>query len=311
VDGGAAGEMLVGGPGVARGYLDRPRLTAERFVPDGWSGEAGARVYRSGDLARDAGGRLEYIGRNDTQIKLHGFRIEPGEIKAALNRHPAVANAAVIAREHANGERMLSAYLVPVSDAHRCHPETSRSEGEGPRDSRGSFAVSAAQDDKGLPTTDELRRFAAERLPQYMVPATYTFIDALPLTPNGKLDVRSLPAPQWLIAEEELVPARTPTEERIAAIWAEVIGVERVGVTQDFFAIGGDSIRSIRIVARCKRENIHLRPSDLFQHPTVAALAALADSSPRSPDQEAIAPALHIHPELLDLALSQVEFDEA
>jgi aryl carrier-like protein len=183
----------------------------------------------------------------------------------------------VLAREHPNGERMLVAYLV-------------------------------AKDGAPLPTSDELRRFAAERLPQSMVPATFTFIDAIPLTPNGKLDSRALPAPRWMVEEKELVPPRTPVEESIAAIWAEVLGVERVGVTQDFFEVGGDSIRSIQIVARCKRAGIHIRPSDLFQHPTVAALAAVADAAPR-PEQVAPA-AFDIHPELLDLALAQVEFDE-
>lgn len=277
---GVTGELYIGGIGVGRGYLGDPERTAIAFVPDPFSGRPGARLYRTRDLARRrADGTLAFLGRTDDVIKLHGFRIEPGEIKAALNRHPAVADAAVLAHARPNGERMLVAYLVPARNAE-------------------------------APPSDELRRFAAERLPQYMVPSTFTFIDALPLTANGKLDVRALPAPQWVATEQELVAPRTPLEERIAAIWAEVLGVEHVGVTQDFFAIGGDSIRSIQIVARCKRANIQLRPSDVFQHPTVAALAALAATASPAADLRVAAPALDVHPEHLDLALSQVEFDE-
>jgi amino acid adenylation domain-containing protein len=275
---GVVGELYIGGVGVGRGYLGDAERTAAAFVHDPFSDRPGARLYRTRDLVRRrADGALAFLGRTDDVIKLRGLRIEPGEIRAALNRHPAVADSAVIAREHPDGERMLAAYLVAA---------------------RGAQA----------PAADELRRFVAERLPQSMVPATFTFIEALPLTANGKLDKRALPAPQWRAAEKELVPPRTPTEERIAAIWAEVLGVARIGVTQDFFEIGGDSIRSIQIVARCKRADIHLRPSDVFQHPTVAALATVADAAPRS--AAATTQAFEIQPELLDLALTQVQFDE-
>jgi aryl carrier-like protein len=158
------------------------------------------------------------------------------------------------------------------------------------------------------PEIDELRRHLGERIPQSMVPSHFVFIDTMPLTANGKHDHRALPAPEWGALDEELVAPRTPTEERIAAIWCEVLGIERVGVTQDFFSIGGDSIRSIQIVARCKRAEIHLRPSDLFQHSTIAALAALADTAAYVTESTP-APTLEVSREHLDRALAQVAFD--
>ncbi|MGA8810767.1 MAG: amino acid adenylation domain-containing protein, partial [Thermoanaerobaculia bacterium] len=267
VPAGVAGDLYIGGIGVGRGYINDPERTAAAFIPDPFSNRPNARLYRTRDLARRrADGNLDFLGRVDAMIKLRGFRIEPGEIEAALAQHPSVAAAAVIAREHPSRERVLVAYIV-------------------------ARAASA----------DELRQFLGERLPQYMVPTAITFLDALPLTANGKLDARQLPAPQWEASEEqEIVAPRTPAEEALAAIWAEVLGLERVGVTQDFFAIGGDSIKSIQIVARSKRAGLEIRPSDLFQHPTIAALAPVAkhaiandaiflpeqDTYPLSPMQE-------------------------
>jgi amino acid adenylation domain-containing protein len=277
---GVVGELYIGGIGVGRGYVGDPERTATSFVPDPFSDRAGARLYRTRDLARRRpDGNLDFLGRTDEVIKLRGLRIEPGEIKAALRQHAAVADAAVLVREHPNGERMLVGFIVLAKGA-------------------------------DTPALEELRRFAAQRLPQSMVPAIFMFIDALPLTPNGKLDHRRLPVLQWQgSTETEIVPPRTPTEERIAAIWAEVLGLEEVGVTQDFFSIGGDSIRSIQIVARCKRANLNVRPSDLFQHPTVAALAVLADTAQHAVTDGG-SQALDVHPELVELAMSQVEFDE-
>jgi amino acid adenylation domain-containing protein len=282
---GVVGDLYIGGVGVGRGYLGDPRRTAGAFIPDPFSNRPGARLYWTRDLARRrSDGNLDFLSRSDDMIKLRGLRIEPGEIAAALSRHPAVSAAAVVAREHPSGERVLVAYVVASKGA------------------------------EVTPGMDELRHFLAGRLPQSMVPAFYLFLDALPLTANGKLDQRRLPIPQWQAASAEaLVAPRTPTEELMVEIWREVLAIGEIGVTQDFFAIGGDSIRSIQIVARSKRAGLHLRPSDLFQHSTIAALAALADANALAvAEVSAIAslPSLQISAEHLALAFEQVEFDE-
>ncbi len=271
---GIAGELHIGGIGVGRGYVRDPERTAASFIPDPFSTRPGARLYRTRDRARRrSDGRIDFLGRVDNMIKLRGLRIEPGEIEAALARHPDISSAAVVARAQPSGERALIAYLVSTNP----------------------------------PEADALRRFLADRLPQSMVPAVFVFVDALPLTANGKLDAKALPPPQWpSAADRELVEPRNAAERRMAEIWADVLGLDRVGVTQDFFSIGGDSIRSIQIVARCKRAGMHIAPGDLFQHSTVAALAAFAESS--SPDRGEV-PSLEIEQEHLDLALAQVDFD--
>jgi amino acid adenylation domain-containing protein len=277
---GVAGDLYIGGIGVGRGYIGDPERTAASFVPDPFSAQPDARLYRTRDLARRrAGGNLDFLGRVDAMIKVRGFRIEPGEIEAALVQHPAVAAAAVVAREHPSRDRVLVAYVV----------------------ARAGTAVAP----------DELRHFVGERLPQYMVPSAIAFLEALPLTSNGKLDQKRLPLPQWDVTEaQELVAPRTPAEETIASIWSAVLGLERVGVTHDFFAVGGDSIKSIQIVARCKRAGLEVRPSDLFQQSTVAALAALAERNARQRNDAAHIPAFELSQEHLDLALAQVEFDQ-
>jgi amino acid adenylation domain-containing protein len=280
---GVVGELYIGGVGVGvgRGYLGDPERTAAAFVPDPFGSRPGARLYRTRDLARRrADGRLDFLGRVDAMIKLRGFRIEPGEIEAALGRHPAVGAAAVLARAHPSGDRVLVAYVVARAGA--------------------------------PPSIEELRRFLGERLPPYMVPSVVMFVEALPLTANGKLDAGRLPAPQWEVAEAgELIAPRTPAEDLIAAIWADVLGLDRVGVTQDFFAIGGDSIKSIQIVARCQRAGLHVRPSDLFQQSTVAGLAALAGGPAASAAANGHLPSFEIPQDHLELARAQVEFDEA
>jgi aryl carrier-like protein len=278
------GELYIGGIGVGRGYFRNAERTAAAFVPDPFSTTPGARLYRTRDFARRrADGNLDFLGRTDNTIKLRGLRIEPGDIEAALVQHASVKQAAVLASPHPSGENVLIAYIVPANDA-------------------------------APPDSQQLRRFLSERLPAAMVPAIFSIIDVLPLTANGKLDARRLPPPRWDIAPgQEMIAPRTPTEERIAAIWTDVLAIERVGVTHDFFAIGGDSIRSIQIVARCQRAGIHVRPSDLFQHPTVAALAALSDANAAanvvSPTSTAPFAPLQISDEHLALALAQVSFD--
>ncbi|MEW5928283.1 MAG: amino acid adenylation domain-containing protein [Gemmatimonadota bacterium] len=245
VPAGVPGEMCVGGAGVARGYLGRPELTAERFVPDPFSGEPGARMYRSGDLARlRPGGDLEYLGRIDQQVKIRGFRIEPGEVEAALAELPEVREAVVLARGDASGERRLVGWVVPADGA--------------------------------APTVESLRGGLLGRLPEYMVPAAFVVLDALPLTANGKVDRRALPEPD--AARPELAGAyaepRTDAERALARVWGEVLGVERVGARDNFFALGGDSIRSIRVVARAREAGLEIALPLIFRHQTVEALAA-------------------------------------
>ncbi len=242
---GVPGEMYVGGPGVARGYLGRPELTAARFVPSPVSVEPGARLYRSGDLARlRPGGDLEYLGRADQQVKVRGFRIEPGEVEAALVGLPEVREALVTAPGDASGERRLVGYVVPAEGA--------------------------------APTVESLREGLLGRLPEYMVPAAFVLLDRFPLTANGKVDRRALPAPDAARPElgGEFVEPRTDAERALARVWGEVLGVDRVGARDNFFSLGGDSIRSIRVVARAREAGLEIALPLLFRHQTVEALAA-------------------------------------
>ncbi|WP_460366569.1 amino acid adenylation domain-containing protein, partial [Actinocorallia lasiicapitis] len=237
---GTVGELYVAGPGLARGYLNRPDLTAERF-PANPFGTDGERMYRTGDLGRwRRDGSLEYLGRADQQVQLRGFRIELGEIESALVRHEAVTDAAVIVREDRPGDRRLVAYAVgePVD-------------------------------------TGELRRFVNRDLPDYMVPAAVVFLDALPLTANGKLDRKALPAPDFTANVTGRGP-RDGHEETLAALFAEVLGLPKVGIDDGFFDLGGDSIIAIQLVARARQEGLAVTPREVFQHQTVAELAAIA-----------------------------------
>ncbi len=242
---GVAGEIRIGGAGVARGYLGRPELTAERFVPDPFSPAPGARLYRSGDLGRRRpDGDLEYLGRIDLQVKVRGVRIEPGEIEAALARHPAIGAAAIALRELAPGERGLVAYCVAAAA-----PE---------------------------PAPAELRAFLRTALPEVMVPSVFVYLPALPLTVNGKLDRRALPDPERRrqgTGEDYAAPA-TPLETTLAALWRDLLGVDRVGRRDDFFALGGHSLLATRLVSRLRdRLRVELSTQLVFQAPTVAALA--------------------------------------
>ncbi|MFJ2768447.1 non-ribosomal peptide synthase/polyketide synthase [Streptomyces sp. NPDC087300] len=249
---GVIGEMYVAGLGAARGYHGRPALTAERFVANPF-GAPGSRMYRSGDLARwTADGQLEYFGRGDAQVKVRGFRIEPGEIEAALLAHPGVAQAAVIARDVGDSGKQLVGYVVPGGDA----PEG------------GDIDIHSGV------TTSELRAFATQRLPEFMVPSAFVVLDRLPLTRNGKLDRKALPDAEFMGATYR-APG-TPAESVLAAVYAEVLGLDRVGVDDDFFTIGGDSIRSIQVVSRARALGLEVSPREIFESRTVAQLATVA-----------------------------------
>jgi len=260
---GVPGELLIGGPGLARGYLGRPGETAERFVPHPYSAAPGARLYRTGDHVRYLPGyQLEILGRIDQQVKIRGFRVEPGEVAARLNAHPGVRQAVVVAHDAPPAAIRLVAYWVPAQDE---------------------------------PTVDALRRFLRATLPEFMVPASFVALDALPLTPNGKVDRRRLPAPDVARrhGERPFVAPRNSTEAMLADLWAEVLGVERIGVHDNFFELGGDSVYGIQIAARANQTGrLELSPMAIFRHPTIAELAAIAATArvPQSVDQ-AFAPA--------------------
>jgi len=245
---GVPGELYLGGRGLARGYLGRPGLTAERFVPDPFSGEAGARLYRTGDRARwRADGTLEYLGRLDAQVKVRGFRIELGEVETALRRSPGVTDCVVLAREDAPGEKRLVAYVVGGADV------------------------------------EALRAHLRQSLPEYMVPGAFVSLDQLPLTPNGKVDRKALPAPDHAPVEGEYVAPRTPVEEVLAGIWAEVLRIERVGVRESFFELGGHSLMGIRVVSRIRVVlGVELPLRVLFEGPTVAELALRVEEMRRA-----------------------------
>jgi len=251
---GVAGELCIGGVQVGRGYWQRPDLTAERFLPDPFGTIPGARLYRTGDLARArADGVLAYIGRVDHQVKLRGNRIEPGEIEAALREQHDVRDAAVLLREDDPGSPRLVAYLVlaPAADA----------------------APEVAHEVRTEARQDALRA----RLPEYMVPSVFVLLDALPLTPNGKVDRRQLPAPDGARPSlaRGFVPPRTDGERALAAVWAEVLRLDRVGVHDNFFALGGDSMRVLQVQARAREQRIDLSIEQLMRYQTIDELARL------------------------------------
>jgi amino acid adenylation domain-containing protein/non-ribosomal peptide synthase protein (TIGR01720 family) len=246
---GAAGELCIGGEGLARGYLLRPGLTAERFTPDPFGAEPGGRLYCTGDLVRyRPDGNLEFLGRLDRQVKVRGFRVELGEIEAALAQHPSIREAAVLARADRDGERRLVAYLV------------------------------ASQ----TPSVGALRAFLADKLPEHMIPSAFVPLAALPLTPNGKIDREVLPAPDGArpMLEVAFVAPQTESQRILAAIWSELLGVEQVGIHDNFFELGGDSISSIQVIARARQRGLAISPRQIFQHQTIASLAAAAGSAP-------------------------------
>ena len=248
---GAAGELCIAGAQVARGYLGRPDLTADRFVPDPFSDHPGTRLYRTGDLARIGGdGAIRYLGRTDDQVKLRGMRVELGEIETVLRQHPAVGDAVVLAREGPTGARLV-AYVVPRRPA---------------------------------PGPDVLQRHLRSRLPDYMVPQAWGFLDRLPRRANGKIDKHALPDVPPPPDADRAEPPRTAEEEELARIFAEVLGRNRVGVHESFFELGGDSILAIRVVARARKVGLALTARQVFEHQNVAELAsaagAMAHASP-------------------------------
>ncbi|HEU0079275.1 MAG TPA: non-ribosomal peptide synthetase, partial [Longimicrobiaceae bacterium] len=240
---GVPGELYIGGDGVARGYLGLPDTTAGTFLPDPFAGDGGARMYRTGDRVRvRAGGALEFLGRADDQVKIRGFRIEPGEIEGALCRHPGVREAAVVGLEAAPGDLRLVAYVVPAGGA--------------------------------APSSRELREHLATSLPAYMVPSAWVALETLPLSPHGKVDRRALPAPDWGAESEAYVAPRSPTEQVLAEVWAAVLGVERVGAEDDFFALGGHSLLVARVAARVRDAlGVEVPLRLVFDAPTVAGAA--------------------------------------
>jgi amino acid adenylation domain-containing protein/non-ribosomal peptide synthase protein (TIGR01720 family) len=241
---GAPGELHIGGLGLARGYLNRPDLTAERFVPDPFAEEPGGRLYRTGDLVKyRSDGALEFLGRQDTQVKVRGFRIELGEIEAVLGRHPGVRDTVVLLREDVPGDKRLVAYFVPREE---------------------SPASVAA-----------LRTYVLERLPDHMAPAAFVLLERFPLTPNGKVDRRALPAPEGRpdLAERYVAP-RSGIEQKIAAVWQDVLKLEKVGARDNFFDLGGHSLHLLQVHGRLRGEfDGDVSVMDLFRYPTIQAIA--------------------------------------
>jgi amino acid adenylation domain-containing protein len=247
---GVPGELHLGGEGLARGYLNRPELTAERFIPNPFGGRPGDRLYKTGDrcLYR-ASGDIEFLGRLDQQVKVRGFRVELGEVKAALDQHPGVHETAVVLRNEALGDKVLVAYVVPSGPA---------------------------------PAPSELRGYLQERLPAFMVPAAYVFLDRLPLLPAGKLDRGALPAPEdrRLASERAYEAPRTPVEHALAAQWSEVLGVARVGLDDDFFDLGGHSLKAVQLFAQIEKVLGRRIPlSTLFRGATIRQLARTLELS--------------------------------
>jgi amino acid adenylation domain-containing protein len=242
---GVTGEIYIGGVGVGRGYLNRPQLTAERFIPNPFSNEPSARLYKTGDLARYLpSGEIEYLGRIDNQVKVRGFRIELGEIEAVINQHPSISASVVIVREDGTENKSLVAYIT-------------------------------VQPQQTI-TIPELRRFLESKLPNYMLPTAIVVLEVLPLTPNGKIDRRALPAPDLtqLISESNFVAPSTPVEEMLAGVWAQVLGLEKIGVNDNFFNLGGHSLIATRVISQIRQVfEVEIPLRRLFELPTLSELA--------------------------------------
>ena len=248
---GTPGELYIGGESLTRGYLNRPEQTAEKLIPHPFSIEPGARLYRTGDLARYLpDGQIEFLGRLDQQVKIRGFRIELEEIESVLAAHPALQEAAVLAREDALGDKRLVAYVVATREP--------------------------------SPSTDELRGYLKEKLPDYMIPYTFLFLSALPLTANGKIDRRGLPEPdsRRFAGDTARIAPRTPVEEVLAKIWCEVLRLEWVGVEDNFFELGGHSLLMVQVISRVRESlQLELPLRTLLEAPTVSSLAEMIEEA--------------------------------
>jgi amino acid adenylation domain-containing protein len=298
---GICGELYIGGEGLARGYLNHPELTAETFIPHPFNDKAGARLYKTGDLARYLpDGNIEFIGRIDHQVKIRGFRIELGEIEAVLRQHPAVRETVVIARQDVeNVESGL---------------RTGEGGGENPKSanqnlqSRDKCLVAYVMpSQQRAPTVSELRDFMRAKLPEYMVPSAFMMMSALPLTPSGKVDRRLLPAPDQTRPEikETFVSPRTPLEEMLAGIWAQLLKLERVGIDDNFFDLGGHSLLAIQIISRVRTTfQIALPLQSLFETPTVAGLANVIDKAKDNAAQHPLAAIVRVPRRLYSVKLA-------
>jgi acyl carrier protein len=255
---GVPGELCIGGTGIAKGYLNQPQQTGERFVSDPFSNHPGARVYRTGDLARWLPvGNIEFLGRLDQQVKIRGFRVEPAEIESVLKENTLVKQAIVVARSE-NDEKRLVAYVVATS--------------------------------KSSQSSTELRSYLQEHLPEYMVPSAIVLLDALPLTPNGKVDTAALPAPEAIAREHAVVAPRNPMEQALADIWRQVLRIEQLGVEDNFFDLGGHSLLATQVIARIRSTfHVQLPLRSMFDTPTIAGLAQQIAALPQNSEDEEVA----------------------
>jgi hypothetical protein len=274
---GVAGELYIGGTPVGQGYLNRPELTAERFIPDPFGFAPGGRLYRTGDIARyRVDGAIEFLGRADHQEKIRGYRIEPGEIEVVIRQHPAVADAAVVTHEVSPGDKRLIAYVVAKPGAGK--------------------------------VTEALAPHLAARLPDYMLPSAILLLDALPLLPSGKLDRRALPAPGELGGSTvPFVAPRTPLEVEVARLMGEVLRRERVGVHDNFFEIGGHSLMATRLVSRVlKHWGVNLPLRQFFERPTVEAVALAIGARAETASMPALVPTREALPDVAQLSDAEV-----
>jgi acyl carrier protein len=256
---GVPGELCIGGAGIAKGYLDQPQQTAERFVKDPFSSGANARLYRTADLARFLpDGNVEFLGRIDQQVKIRGFRVEPAEIEIALKEHPAVQQALVVPQDDKVGQKRLVAYVIASK--------------------------------KPGPPTEELRSFLQERLPDYMVPSAIVNLETLPLTRNGKVDIAALPSPEQVVNERIVMAPRNPVEQGLLDIWRQVLKLDHLGVQDNFFDLGGHSLLATQVVSRVRSTfHVQLPLRSLFDSPTVAGLADEIARMPQTSEDDEMA----------------------
>jgi acyl carrier protein len=263
---GVVGDLYIGGIAVGRGYLNNVERTAELFLPDPFSQKPGGRLYKTRDRARYLpDGLIEFLGRSDNLIKIRGLRIEPGEIEAVLERHPAIRETVVLARETTSGNKYLVAYIVPTKDQ--------------------------------IPTSGELRTWLKDKIPEYMIPTVFVPLEAMPLNSNGKLDRGALPAPEQISPElkSTFVKARTSLEETIATIWSQVLEIEQIGIYDNFFALGGHSLLAMLVISRLRATfQVEVPLHSFLEAPTVAHLAQLlqqpqaSDAKSRQPELRSI-----------------------